>query len=67
MSRFDVRVYAMNVLLGALAGLGPLAIDMYLPSFPSIAADFHVSTAVAERTVAAYFTGLAMGDGLTDR
>src|SRR5580693_9457932 len=32
-------VLALTVLLGGFAGLGPLAIDMYLPSYPAIAAD----------------------------
>ncbi len=29
-------VFALTVLLGCFAGLGPLAIDMYLPSFPRL-------------------------------
>jgi DHA1 family bicyclomycin/chloramphenicol resistance-like MFS transporter len=27
----------LTLILGALAALGPLSIDMYLPSFPSVA------------------------------
>ena len=49
------------VLLGALSGIGPLAIDMYLPSFPSIAAEFGTSVSAVERTLATYFIGLSLG------
>lgn len=59
--RFDRAVYALIVLLGALAGLGPLAIDMYLPAFPAIAKDLGSSVSEVERTLAAYFVGLALG------
>jgi len=51
----------MVLLLGSLAGLGPLAIDMYLPGFPSIARDFGATVAAVERTLAVYFAGLAVG------
>ncbi|HEX4125564.1 MAG TPA: multidrug effflux MFS transporter, partial [Tepidisphaeraceae bacterium] len=54
-------VVALTVLLGGFAGLGPLAIDMYLPSYPAIAAAFHASGAQVERTLTAYLFGLALG------
>jgi DHA1 family bicyclomycin/chloramphenicol resistance-like MFS transporter len=34
--RIPPGYYRFGVILGALAALGPLAIDMYLPSFPAI-------------------------------
>ncbi len=49
------------LLLGALSGLGPLAIDMYLPGFSAIAREFATSPAIVERTLAVYFAGLAFG------
>ncbi len=49
------------LLLGALSGLGPLAIDMYLPSFPAIARELSTSPAIVEKTLAVYFAGLAFG------
>jgi DHA1 family bicyclomycin/chloramphenicol resistance-like MFS transporter len=54
-------VFALTVLLGAFAGLGPLAIDMYLPSFPDIARQFGATIPQVERTLTAYLLGLAFG------
>ena len=59
--RFDAADYGLILLLGSVSALGPLAIDMYLPSFPAIAAELHSTTAAVERTMAAYFAGLAIG------
>ncbi len=49
------------LLLGSLAGMGPLAIDMYLPTMPGIAVDLHTDMASVERTLSSYFVGLALG------
>jgi DHA1 family bicyclomycin/chloramphenicol resistance-like MFS transporter len=46
--------------MGLLTALGPLAIDMYLPAFPSIAAGLQASSGDVERTLASYLLGLAM-------
>jgi len=54
-------VFALTILLGAFAGLGPLAIDMYLPSFPAIAHQFGATIPQVERTLTAYLFGLAFG------
>lgn len=54
-------VFALTILLGAFAGLGPLAIDMYLPSFPDIAREFGATIPQVERTLTAYLLGLAFG------
>jgi len=48
-------------ILGLLTALGPLSIDMYLPSFPSIGADLGVDVAAVQLTLAAYLAGLAVG------
>lgn len=48
------------LLVGALTAIGPLSIDMYLPSFPAIAAEF-AATGEIELTLASFFTGLALG------
>lgn len=53
--------YRLGIMLGALTAMGPLAIDMYLPSFPTIAREFGSTTAAVEATAAAYFTGMAVG------
>jgi DHA1 family bicyclomycin/chloramphenicol resistance-like MFS transporter len=54
-------VFALTILLGCFAGLGPLAIDMYLPSFPAIARQFGATIPQVERTLTAYLFGLAFG------
>lgn len=46
-------------LMGALTALGPLAIDMYLPSFPSIVQGLGATQGQVERTLASYLIGLA--------
>ena len=51
----------LTIYLGTLAALGPLAIDMYLPAFPRIAAAFGVGVPDVQRTLASYFVGLALG------
>src|SRR5690606_19984425 len=48
------------LLMGALTALGPLAIDMYLPSFPAIVQGLGASQGQVERTLASYLLGLAM-------
>jgi DHA1 family bicyclomycin/chloramphenicol resistance-like MFS transporter len=53
--------YRLGILLGALTAMGPLAIDMYLPSFPTIAGELGTTTAAVQATAAAYFLGLAAG------
>ena len=60
-ARFGVAAYWLILLLGSLSALGPLAVDMYLPSFPAIEAEFHATPAAVERTLAVYFLGLALG------
>lgn len=46
--------------MGALTAIGPFAIDMYLPAFPTIAANLGVPRGDVERTLAAYLIGLAL-------
>ena len=60
-SRFTAATYGLIALLGALAGMGPLAIDLYLPGFSAIAKDLNTNVAAVERTLAAYFIGLSIG------
>lgn len=60
----------LPLLLGTLTAIGPLSIDMYLPAFPAIEAEFALPGG-APVTVAAFFVGLAFGQitqgPLTDR
>ena len=48
-------------LLGFLTAIGPASIDMYLPAFTAIEAEFGASAGSAQVTLAAYFAGLAVG------
>ena len=54
-------ILLLTLYLGTLAALGPLAIDMYLPSFPRIADTFGVHVPDIQLTLASYFIGLALG------
>lgn len=54
------RLPSWLVLMGLLTALGPLSIDMYLPAFPQIAAQFHTTEGNVERTLASYLFGLAL-------
>lgn len=48
------RHHSFIILLGLLVGLAPLAIDMYLPSLPSIARDLATSPSAVQMTVSVY-------------
>ncbi|HEY4651327.1 MAG TPA: multidrug effflux MFS transporter [Pontibacter sp.] len=49
------------LVLGALAALGPFAIDMYLPGFPAIAKDLNTDIAHVGLSLTSYFIGIAAG------
>ena len=49
------------LILAGLSAFGPLAIDLYLPAFPSIAADFATDSKAVQLSLTAYFIGLALG------
>ncbi len=49
------------ILLGALCVVTPFAVDMYLPAFSTIAAEFRTSTSAISLTLSTYFTGFAIG------
>ena len=48
-------------ILGLLAMLMPLSIDMYLPALPVIAAQYHVPDGSAQMTLSTYILGFALG------
>jgi len=48
-------------MLGALTGVGPMSIDMYLPGLPAIGRELHAGAASVQQTVAAFFIGIALG------
>lgn len=49
------------LVLGALIALGPLTIDMYLPAFPSLAAELDATAAQTQLTLTGMLGGLAFG------
>ncbi|MBM7062861.1 multidrug effflux MFS transporter [Pseudomonas sp. UL073] len=49
------------LILGALSAFGPLAIDFYLPTFPTLAAVFATDIEHVQLSLAVYFAGLAIG------
>lgn len=49
------------IVLGGLTAVGPLSIDMYLPSFPTIVSSLHTDAGAVQRTLAMFFIGLALG------
>ncbi|WJF90921.1 Bcr/CflA family multidrug efflux MFS transporter [Paraburkholderia bonniea] len=49
------------LLLGALAACGPISIDMYLPSLPSLTLAFGVSSSAAQATLTSFMLGFSFG------
>lgn len=49
------------LLLGIIAALGPLSIDLYLSGFPEIALDLETEINYVSLSLTAYFIGIALG------
>lgn len=49
------------IVLGALTALGPFTIDLYLPAFPVLESDMHVSAAAIQLTLTGTTVGFAIG------
>lgn len=54
-------------ILGLLAMLMPLSIDMYLPALPVIAAQYNVPDGSAQMTLSTYILGFALVSCCTAR
>lgn len=61
MARLSPDTFALTILLGILTALGPLSTDLYLPSLPSIARAFNVTSGQVQLTLSAYLIGYAIG------
>ncbi|GAB1641659.1 multidrug effflux MFS transporter [Krasilnikovia sp. MM14-A1259] len=48
-------------MLGLITAIGPLSLDMYLPAFPAIAADYGVPDAQVQLSLTTCLIGLALG------
>ncbi|MEK3889649.1 Bcr/CflA family multidrug efflux MFS transporter [Bacillus sp. FSL K6-3431] len=57
----DNKRFRLALLLGSLAALGPLTIDMYLPSFPTIANDYGTNASLVQFSLTACLLGLGIG------
>lgn len=57
----DNKRIRLALLLGMLAALGPLTIDMYLPSFPTIANEYGTNASLVQFSLTACLLGLGIG------
>jgi DHA1 family bicyclomycin/chloramphenicol resistance-like MFS transporter len=53
--------FALTLLLSFLTALGPLSMDMYLPSLPDIGRTLHAPTLQVQLTISSYLFGFAVG------
>jgi DHA1 family bicyclomycin/chloramphenicol resistance-like MFS transporter len=53
--------FALTALLALLTGLGPLAMDLYLPSLPDIGRQLAAPPAQVQLTISGYLIGFAVG------
>ena len=51
----------MTALLGMLSAFGPMSVDMYLPTLPSMTAALGASPALVQLTLSTFFLGFALG------
>lgn len=49
------------LILGLLSAIGPFSIDMYLPGFPTIAADLHTTVDNVSYSLSSFFIGICVG------
>lgn len=61
MKQAPINKNFLIVLLGILAAIGPLTIDMYIPGFANIAEDFNTNESRVAFTMTSYFIGIALG------
>ena len=56
----DLRL-SLYLLLGFVASLGPLSVDMYLPALPSMASSLGASAGTTQLSVTAFLFGMVLG------
>lgn len=56
--------FKLILVLGLLTAIGPFSIDMYLPGFPAIAADFNTDVAKIQLSLSSFFIGISVGQML---
>jgi len=57
----QVNLRRFVFIAASVMAIGPLSIDMYLPSLPTLGKHFGADTAATQLTLSAYFIGLAIG------
>ncbi|MGI8949209.1 MAG: multidrug effflux MFS transporter [Ornithinimicrobium sp.] len=57
----EPSVLSRLLLFGALVGIGPLTIDMYLAAFPTVVQELGTTEAAVQLTLTATLVGLALG------
>src|ERR1700721_1846492 len=55
------RTLGLTLLLSLLTGLGPMTMDMYLPSLPAIGQALDASPVQVQLTISSYLIGFAVG------
>lgn len=53
--------FFLILILGLLAAIGPLSIDMYLPAFPSIAKGLNTTVSSVMLSLSSFFIGISFG------
>lgn len=53
--------WVLILILGLLSALGPFSIDMYLPGFPTIAADLNTTVDRVSYSLSSFFIGICIG------
>lgn len=61
MSMTSRQYFFLVLILGTLSAIGPFSIDMYLPGFPSIAANLHTTVAQVSLSLSSFFIGISVG------
>ncbi len=57
----DTHFTRFALVLGLLSAVGPVAIDMYMPGLPVIAAELGTDVGAVQQTLVAFFLALAVG------
>lgn len=61
MKTLNIQEWILILTLVSLTALGPLAIDMYLPAFPTIAGDLQTDIQKVQISLSTFLGGLALG------
>ena len=60
-NQLQISIKLLLPILAAMVAITPLALDLYLPGFPSIAKDLNTSIAAIQNSLSTYLIGFATG------